>query len=1047
MNLFWDPINLIVVALAAGFLLPLVARVGKEVARALFYLVMVYQALLPLVWLGWLADGAPAAQVFTAGIAPPFSINLLLGMHEAFFVAAVNLIGLLGGWYLRERLLDSPTAMSLFVVLTMGVDGIVMTRDLFNLFIFIEISGIATYGLLALEDKGSALAAGFKYVVATTLASSFFLVGVLLMYQLTGTLNLDQMAGLTASISGPVGVAAMTLVATGLIIELKPYPANGWGLDVYETSHPGVAAMVSVGVSAGALFALFKVLPLITPFHALLAGVGGATFLVSNLMGLQQSHARRLLGYSSIGQMGLIVLALIALGSLNTAPQTIAFIVAGLFLNHLLAKSALFWLAGVVGRDKLSDWANLRDHPLVLLSFGFLLAALIGLPPFPGFWAKWELLMALAQGDMHIWIAVVLLGSLLEAVYLFRWFGHSLHGEEGAPVLREPVAADLLPIFACVIALFVSGHWAANHLGLTGGWAMLPVYVALGLALFDWLPGRLKATLVLIAACAYAWHIAPSLTGLHALFGLMLLGGGILLTIASFYRQDHRIGYYPLLAMLLLSMGALLDADTGLEFFLAWEFVTVASYLLVALGKESKPHTLVYLIFSLGSAYLILGGLALAYGDTGSNALADLSLVSGMSTWVLSLLVLGFVVKTGALGLHIWLPGAYSEAPDDFSAMLSAVVGKAAIFGLLLAALNLGLKGGANDWVMLALGWLGLLTALWGALMALFQEDMKRLLAYSSMGQVGYVVAAIATADHLGWVAAGYLAVNHLMFKGLLFLAIAGVALRAGSRLMYRTGGLIQNMPITFTAALVGIFAMSGVPPMTGFGGKWLLLNALIDKGWYWQAGLAFFASAVAFLYLFRLIHTIFLGQRKREHKDLKEAPWALLIPQLVLIGMIVAFSAYPLWLIQPLSELMANYLPQTLSWEGTVMKTHLGYWDGFLVINVVGALFLLPFLLLLFLSRFMRIQKVKQFNIVFAAERPESPETTHYAYGFYSFYERAMGGLVKPRATAFWTGVSEWSHTLGGTFRGLYTGNGQTYALYVVIYLAVLYLSIRGTI
>ena len=495
-------------------------------------------------------------------------------------------------------------------------------------------------------------------------------------------------------------------------------------------------------------------------------------------------------------------------------------------------------------------------------------------------------------------------------------------------------------------------------------------------------------------------------------------------------------------------IGALLEADSGLQFFVAWEFITVASYLLVALGKDSKPHTLIYLIFSLGSAYLILGGLALAYGNTGSGGLADLSLVTNpMSAWVLGLLAAGFLVKTGALGLHVWLPGAYSEAPDDFSALLSAVVGKAAVFGLLLAALSLGLKGGANHWVMVALGWLGLLTALWGALMALFQEDMKRLLAYSSMGQVGYVVTAIATADHLGWTAAAYLAVNHLLFKGLLFLAVAGVILRTGTRLMYRTGGLIQNMPITFTAALIGIFAISGVPPMTGFGGKWLLLNALIEKGWYWQAGLAFFASAVAFLYLFRLIHTIFLGQRKREHKDLKEAPWALLIPQLVLIGMIVAFSAYPLWLIQPLADLMANFLPQTITWEGTVMKTHLGYWDGFMVINIVGALFLLPFLLLLYLSRFMHIQKVKQFNIVFAAERPETPETTHYAYGFYRFYERALGDLVKPRATAFWNGVSEWSHTLGGTLRGLYTGNGQTYALYVVMYLAVLYLSIRGTI
>jgi hypothetical protein len=111
----------------------------------------------------------------------------------------------------------------------------------------------------------------------------------------------------------------------------------------------------------------------------------------------------------------------------------------------------------------------------------------------------------------------------------------------------------------------------------------------------------------------------------------------------------------------------------------------------------------------------------------------------------------------------------------------------------------------------------------------------------------------------------------------------------------------------------------------------------------------------------------------------------------------------------------------------------------------VVAGVFLVPLLILLFLSRFIRIQKVKQFNIVFAAERPQTPEETHYAYNFYSFYAKVMGPLIKPRATAFWDGMSEWSHTLGSTLRVLYTGNGQTYALYVLFYVVMIYIAVGG--
>ena len=325
--------------------------------------------------------------------------------------------------------------------------------------------------------------------------------------------------------------------------------------------------------------------------------------------------------------------------------------------------------------------------------------------------------------------------------------------------------------------------------------------------------------------------------------------------------------------------------------------------------------------------------------------------------------------------------------------------------------------------------------------MAVFQEDIKRLLAYSSMGQLGYIITGIALMSHLGWVSALYLTVNHFLFKGILFLSIAGIVLRTNERLMYKMGGLIKNMPFTFVFVMIAIIAMSGVPPLTGYGGKWMLFNALMEKDWHWIAALAFFSSAVAFLYMFRLLQTVFLGQRKLEHRELKEAPAILLVPQALMIVCIMVISAYPKLLLDPVSAAIDPWLSNTLVWEGTALQTHYGYWNAPMIMGVVGGVWMVPLVFLLLVSLTLKIQKVEQFNIVYAAERPGRPEDTHFAHNFFAHYNRAIGFLVRPRATAFWNTVVEWSHTLASSLRIFYNGNGQTYALFILIYFVAMVL------
>ncbi len=1038
-----QPLGIYVLALGAGFLIPLFYRVRRGSGVLVFFAALAAMAVIAGLNLLAIINGAPAIDIETAGIKPPFSINLRFGLLEGGFVLAVNTVALLGAWHYLPRLKQQAASLLLYLILVMGINGMVMTRDLFNLFIFIEITSIATYALIGMGRSDNVLAAGFKYVMATSIASAFFLLGTIFLYYQTGTLNIDDIIMNRDLIEGPIGLIATLFLLTSLLVELKPYPANGWGLDVYETADSGIASLISVGVSAGVFFALYKLLPLMDNYLTSIALIGGLTFLISNLIGLKQENTKRLLGYSSIGQMGLLTLA-VALLKQTDADAHLPLIVGGLFVNHLFAKAGLFWLAGIVNRKCIGEWSSGVKRSEVLL-LGVLITALVGLPPFPGFWAKWELVMLLAGNELFGWIALILIGSLLEAAYLFRWFSYARQQDseqpDDAPAEASFSFMQIMPVTIAALLLFITGYGMAKTMHVASPEVFLPLVAGFAMWLIDRSHGRLKNLPMLAAVAVGGYLLTNDLEGINRLFSYLLVGGGILVSIAAMYRNDNRRGFYPLLTVLLLSLATLLRAQTSLEFFFSWELMTLSSYLLVTLGRNGVKPALTYLLFSLASAYFILAGFSVAYGATGSLLLADLGNSGDSVAIIFSLLAAGFIIKMGGFGVHIWLPGAYAESDDDFTAILSAVVSKAGIFGLFIIAAHLGVRSDIGLDPGYVLGWIGILTATFGALMAVFQEDIKRLVAYSSMGQLGYIVTGMALMSHLGWVSAMYITVNHFLFKGILFLSIAGVILRTNERLMYKMGGLIKNMPFTFTFVMIAIIAMSGVPPLSGYGGKWMLFNALMEKQWYWITAFAFFSSAVAFLYMFRLLQTVFLGQRKLEHAEIREAPMILLLPQMVMIVGIMVISAYPKLLIDPLSAAIDPWIANTLVWQGTALHAHFGHWNAPMIMAVVAGVFMIPLILLSLFALSMKIQKVEQFNIVYAAERPRRPEETHFAYKFFAHYDRAIGFTVRPRATAFWNSVVEWSHSAGASLRIFYNGNGQTYALFVIMYFVGLFL------
>jgi formate hydrogenlyase subunit 3/multisubunit Na+/H+ antiporter MnhD subunit len=369
----------------------------------------------------------------------------------------------------------------------------------------------------------------------------------------------------------------------------------------------------------------------------------------------------------------------------------------------------------------------------------------------------------------------------------------------------------------------------------------------------------------------------------------------MILLLAGFDKSGKRVGFYPSSALMYAGLAGLLTANTTMEFFFWWELMTLGSYFLILRGKKSMAHALSYMTFSLGGAYSMLAGFGLiSAANNGNLELATLSTAGAYQSVIFILLVIGFLTNTAAAPLHIWLPGAHSEAESDVSPVVSAVLLKAGVFGLIVTMLAMGPQNFKGIDIYYVLGWLGVITALLGNMMAAFEEDAKRLLAYSSVGQLGGVLFALSMMNHLGWLTATAFALNHFVFKALLFLAIGGVVMRVKTRNMYEMGGLITRMPISFLSVMIGIIALSGVPPLTGFGGKWLSYNAMIDSQMYFQGAVASFAGLVAFLYCFRLIFAIFLGQLKDNHRHVKEAPFWMLVPQFTLLGLVMFFSVVP---------------------------------------------------------------------------------------------------------------------------------------------------------
>jgi len=384
--------------------------------------------------------------------------------------------------------------------------------------------------------------------------------------------------------------------------------------------------------------------------------------------------------------------------------------------------------------------------------------------------------------------------------------------------------------------------------------------ICCGMALAGAALGGLAAVLGNLQGTPVRWSVASgvplfaysfSYDALGGFFNLILAILAIAVSVYSFgylkeFEGKRNLGLFGFLFhLLLLSLTIVFTAANAFLFLIGWEVMALAAYGLVAFyheQRESRQAGLLYLIMAHADVGCLLLGFALLIQGSGSAEFASFHaaaahLSSGRQSAAFVLFFLGFCIKAGVIPFHIWLPAAHPVAPSNASALLSGIVIKSGIYGI--TRIFLDSLGGVPSWAGLAVLIVGVVSAVLGVLYALMEHDLKRLLAYHSIENIGIILMGLGAAlifrvaGHpqlagIALIAAMFHTLNHAIFKCLLFLGAGSVLHSTGTRNMEEMGGLIRPMPVTAFCFLIGAVAISGLPPLNGFVSEWLTYQSLL---------------------------------------------------------------------------------------------------------------------------------------------------------------------------------------------------------------------------
>ena len=364
-------------------------------------------------------------------------------------------------------------------------------------------------------------------------------------------------------------------------------------------------------------------------------------------------------------------------------------------------------------------------------------------------------------------------------------------------------------------------------------------------------------------------------------------------------RQHHL--FYTLYLLCLTGLLGITITGDAFNLFVFLEIASLSSYVLISLGRERRALTAAfqYLVMGTIGATFILIGIGLLYMMTGTLNMADLAQrlgpVSGTRPVLaaFAFLIVGFSLKLALFPLHLWLPNAYAFAPSVVTVFLAATATKVAVYALLRFVFTVfgpAFAFGATPLaqILLTLALIGVFTA---SAVAIFQNDVKRMLAYSSVAQIGYMILGVSFASVTGLTAGIIHLFNHALMKGALFMALGCVFLRLGSVDLSRMHGLGRTMPLTMGAFVIGGLSLIGIPLTVGFISKWYLVLAALERGWWPVAVLVLGGSLLAAVYVWRVVEAAYFREPPEGGQRVAEAPLMMLVPTWALIFFTIYFG------------------------------------------------------------------------------------------------------------------------------------------------------------
>ena len=483
-------------------------------------------------------------------------------------------------------------------------------------------------------------------------------------------------------------------------------------------------------------------------------------------------------------------------------------------------------------------------------------------------------------------------------------------------LLLQSIIAPL--IFSPIV--FVLGRGARE----SSGWiALIPLAYSLICLMASSIPAYLFGEPV---SASYSWakplgSLTLLLDGISAPVALTIIIVSIIVCAYSltYMRSEPSLqGYYALYLLFVSGMlGTVLSINLA-AFFLFFELMLIASWLLIALwGEEGRARAaLKYFIYTEAGALFLLAGIAMTYALTGTLDLLEVharvgGLAGGVIALIVSLMFIGFLVKMAIFPFHSWLPDAYTEAPMPITAIFSTMtgIGGYAALRILYTGFPAMLK---REEFMLALAILALITMIYGGYLALAQERLKRLLAYSSISQMGYLLFGVAAASIIGLAGAILIYVAHSLAKALLFMVSGALSRSVGTDRLDELGGLAGRMQLTSIAFMIGFLSLMGFPPLLGFWGELFIFAGSIYRAFSMSVDILrlsvtmiaiVFAIITAGYSLWTIKRSLF-GEQSEAVRKAGAEPKLMLAPILASAIMLIIFGIQPTLLTKLLETL-----------------------------------------------------------------------------------------------------------------------------------------------